>query len=104
MVLLSFKFLHIVYNDILFTTYFSLSCCVCVFKLLHSSIACDKLFGINLKDRKKVTYPANSTKCFSWLTRSTPTFIVEERSYICIYGHVLNKGNNNNAPRKALGF
>ena len=30
----------------------------------------------------KVMYPANSTKRFSWLTRSTPIFIVEERSDI----------------------
>ena len=30
----------------------------------------------------KVTYPANSTKRLSWLTRSTPIFVVEERSNI----------------------
>ena len=61
MVLHSFKFqknffLPIVNNSVLFTSYFlhlSLSCCVCVFALLHSSISCHKLFGINLKERKK---------------------------------------------------
>ena len=30
----------------------------------------------------KVMYPANSTKRFSWLTRSTSILIVEERSNI----------------------
>ena len=59
MVLLSFKFhmnfylfnfLPIVNNSVLFTSYFYLSCCV--FALLHSSIACHKLFGINLRERK----------------------------------------------------
>ena len=30
----------------------------------------------------KVMYPAISTKRFSWLTRSTAIFIVEERLYI----------------------
>ena len=38
------------YNFLFIT--FSLSCCVCVFALLHSSIACRKLFGVNLKERK----------------------------------------------------
>ena len=28
----------------------------------------------------KVMYPANANKGFSWLTRSTPIFVVEERS------------------------
>ena len=32
---------------------FSLSCCVCVFALLHSSMACHKLLGINLKEKKE---------------------------------------------------
>ena len=37
----------------------------------------------------KVMYPANSTKSFSWLTRSTPIFIVEEHSsIICIYIYI----------------
>ena len=30
----------------------------------------------------KVTYPANSSNRLSWLTRSTPIFIVEEHSNI----------------------
>ena len=33
----------------------------------------------------KVMYPANSTNRFSWLTRSTAIFIVEECSNIYIY-------------------
>ena len=33
----------------------------------------------------KVMYPASSIKRFSWLTRSTPNFIVEERSNIYIF-------------------
>ena len=32
-----------------------------------------------------VMYPANLAKRFSWLTSSTPIFIVEERSNIYIY-------------------
>ena len=32
--------------------HFLLSLCVCVFALLHFSIVCHKLFGINLKERK----------------------------------------------------
>ena len=27
----------------------------------------------------KMIYPANSTRCFTWLSRSTPFFIVDER-------------------------
>ena len=30
----------------------TMGCCACVFALLHSSIACHKLLGINLKERK----------------------------------------------------
>ena len=30
----------------------------------------------------KVMYPANLTRSFSWLTRSTPIYIVEERSNV----------------------
>ena len=40
-------------NSVLSTSYFSLSCCVCVFALLHSSIACHKLYGINLKEKEE---------------------------------------------------
>ena len=66
MVLLSFKS-HMNFYLIIFTyceqwrfvyklfLHLSLSCSVCVFALLHSSIACHKLFGINLKERKKDT-------------------------------------------------
>ena len=36
----------------------------------------------------KLMYPANSTMLFSWLTRSTPIFIVEERSNIYIYIYI----------------
>ena len=42
--------------------HFSLSCCACVFALLHSRIACHKLFGINLREINKCALP-----CFSWL-------------------------------------
>ena len=40
---------------------FSLSSCVCVFELVHSSIACHKLFGINLIEKKKkmLKFPSN---------------------------------------------
>ena len=40
-------YLQVIFN-------FSLSCCVCVFALLHSSIACHEFFGINLRERKKL--------------------------------------------------
>ena len=33
-----------------------ISSCACVFTLLHSSIACHKIRGINLKERKKRKY------------------------------------------------
>ena len=33
----------------------------------------------------QVTYPATSTKSFSWLTHSTPLFIVGQHSYIYMY-------------------
>ena len=36
----------------------------------------------------KVMRPANSTKHFSWLTHSTPNFIVEEHSNIYIYIYI----------------
>ena len=51
-----FFFIPIVHNRYkkLFKNYFSHSCCV--FALLHSSIACHKPFGINLKEgRKEIT-------------------------------------------------
>ena len=38
--------------------------------------------SITLHKATKILYPANSTKRFSWLTRSTPIFIVEECSTI----------------------
>ena len=71
--------------------------------VLYSSIACHKPFGFNLRERKKerrgvqesnnidyakqhhtphcwlpakVMYPVKSTKCFSWLTRSTSILLM----------------------------
>ena len=57
MVLLSFKFhmnfFHLFFMLFMLFLHFSLSGCVCVFALLHSSIADISFFGINLKERRK---------------------------------------------------
>ena len=61
MVLLSYKFhmnfyfhfLHIVNNSVLFTSYFSLSGCVCFFRTPPFQYSLTSFFGINLKERKK---------------------------------------------------
>ena len=47
-------FMPIVNNSVVFTSYFYIFLLVvCVFALLHSSIACHKAFGIILKERNK---------------------------------------------------
>ena len=62
-------------NYVLFTSYFSLSCCVCIFALLHSGGPCHKLLGSNLKEKKKRMGP-NIEPCgtqhliFSYLRRT----------------------------------
>ena len=55
-------------NSVLHTSYFSLSCCVCVFALLNSSMACHKLCGINLDENNERQYVklASGSHLASW--------------------------------------
>ena len=57
----------------------SLICCVCVLALLHSSIACHKLFGINLKERRNYCFYSFMTESISavilFLTQSIAAVI-----------------------------